>query len=83
MHEIERKIYVDEEILLNEYDFFYGKRKNEKVKFLFYQVKKNRITERTFSSYKYALNLARMRASDGRYKNFEFLIKSINETVAH
>ena len=77
MKEIERKIFVDSDILLNEYEYVYGKLKDNHCKFVYYNVKKDRESSGIFMTYSECLSLARSRANDGRYKNYEFLI-SIN-----
>lgn len=60
MYEIERRINVCGEILKDEFDYAYGANKETIKKHIW--------------NYTKALNLARQRARDGRYKNYEFLI---------
>ena len=74
MKEIERRIYVSEEILNNEYSYAYGENKNKEVTFTFYQVKTKKEATRIWNNYSEALALARYKANDKRYKNYEFLI---------
>lgn len=75
MKEIERRIYVSEEIFKNEYSYTYGADKDTKVTFAYYQVKKDKETiVGSLYTYTKALALARYRANDKRYKNYEFLI---------
>jgi hypothetical protein len=75
MKEIESRIYVTQELLLNEYDYVYGNKKNQEVTFVYYNVKKDREgTEKTFENYSKALDFARYRRNDGRYRNYEFFI---------
>lgn len=74
MNEIERRIFVSEKILLNEYEYVYGNRKNNMVKFSYYNFVKDRENIGIRMRYNDALALARGRANDKRYKNFEFFI---------
>ncbi len=74
MKEIERRIYVSEEILNNEYSYAYGENKSKEVTFTFYQVKTKKEATRIWNNYSEALALARYKANDKRYKNYEFLI---------
>ena len=75
MKEIERRIYVSEEIFNNEYSYVYGENKDKEVTFSYYQVKKDKeTTTRLKKNYSEALAFARYRANDKRYKNYEFLI---------
>lgn len=72
--EIENRIHVCEEILFNEYDFVYGNRKDEEVVFVYWNIKTDKESSPIRRTYRYALELARSRRRDGRYKNFEFII---------
>lgn len=72
--DMETRIFVGEEIALNEYEFYYGKRKDEKVTFIFYNFKKDRITETVFKNYRHALEIAREKTHDKRCNNFEYYI---------
>lgn len=74
MKEIERRIYISEEILNNEYSYAYGENKNKEVTFTFYQVKTGKETTGIWNNYSEALALARYKANDKRYRNYEFLI---------
>ena len=71
LQELERRIYATKEILLCEYEYYYGNRKDETVEFVYYNTKSDRTFVKEFT-YKLALSLARSRSRDGRYKNFEF-----------
>ena len=42
LREIERRIFVEEELLNNEYSFFYGEDKNTEVSFTYYNFCKDR-----------------------------------------
>lgn len=75
MKQIEKKTFVSEEIFANEYDYMYGKKKNEKVDFTFINVvTAKEITKHAIFTYRQALNLARERSKDGRYRNYEYVI---------
>nr|DAU38282.1 MAG TPA: hypothetical protein [Caudoviricetes sp.] len=74
LREIERNIYVTKEILLHEYAYYYGDRKDEIVEFVYYNIKRDRESVKEFT-YKEALDLARQRRADGRYKNYEYWIR--------
>ena len=63
MRQVEAKTFVSEEILLHEYDYMYGDKKDQKVN-----------TKYEAFDYQHALCLARERRNDGRYKNFEYII---------
>ena len=68
-------VFIDREIIQNEYKYYFGDKKDEKiVTFCYYNVKKDRKTELGLKTYKDALNLALERRNDGRYKNFEYFI---------
>lgn len=75
MIQIETKTFVSEEILLHEYDYMYGDKKDQKVNFTF--INKSTGKENTkygAFNYQHALCLARERRNDGRYKNYEYAI---------
>lgn len=75
MKQIEKKIFASEEIFANEYDYTFGEKKNEKVDFTFVNVvTAKEITKHAIFTYRQALNLARERSKDGRYKNYEYVI---------
>lgn len=74
MVQISLKIYLSEKIFENEYEYTYGKQKDNLVSFVFYNV----VTDKAVSkkmTYKKAIQLAYMRARDGRYKNYEYIIE--------
>lgn len=73
--ELERRIYVDDHIILNELAYVTGEHKDEPVNFTFHNVKTDKDTVKKMRSYSFALNLARSRTRDGRYKNYEFYIE--------
>lgn len=75
MKEIERRIFVSDEIFANEYSYAYGDNKSKQVTFAYYHTKTEKeTTVRLCFTYSEALDFARYRANDGRYRNFEFLI---------
>lgn len=74
MVELERRIFVDREIMLHEYDYVYGNKTNDLVYYSLYHVKKNKENRLFADTYNKVLKHARERARDGRYKNYEFLI---------
>ena len=74
MIEIEKRIYVSEDLFKNEYSYTYGENKDKLVNFVYYNWKKDRESRPIEWTYNDALSLARSRARDGRYKNYEFLI---------
>lgn len=75
MKEIERRIFIDDEIFKNEYSYVYGENKDNEVSFSYYHVKKDKESCSIRMKYSDCLNFARYRRNDGRYKNYEFLIK--------
>lgn len=74
MKELEKRIFVDEEILLNEYDYTFGEKKNVEVYYSLLNVKTDKLTRMYADTYNNVLRHTRERARDGRYKNYEFLI---------
>lgn len=75
MKQVETKIYVSEEILLHEYDYMYGDKKDQKVNFTFVNKRTGKEnTKHTAFNYRHALDLARERQNDKRYKNYEYVI---------
>ena len=74
MKEIEKRIFVTEDILLNEWHYLYGDKKDVLLDFVYYNFKKDKETNIGKRTYVENLELARSRRSDGRYKNYEFLI---------
>ena len=67
--------FIDENIIKDEYSYYFGDKKDVAVKFFYYNVKKDRVTELHKKSYADALAFALERGGDGRYKNFEFYIQ--------
>ena len=75
MVQIEAKTYVSEEILKNEYDYTYGEKKDQKVDFTFINTRTGKEnTKQAVFNYRHALDLARARRNEGRYKNYEYAI---------
>lgn len=79
MRELETKIFVSDYLLEHEYDYTFGDKKNENVVFIYYHLKREREGKRIIKTFGKALMLARERARDGRYKNYEFHIKRESE----
>lgn len=78
MRQIEAKIYISDELLENEYAYTFGEKKEEKVDFTFVSVATGKeITKHAIFTYRQALNLARERRNDGRYRNYEYIINNI------
>lgn len=75
MKQIEARTYITDQIYEKEWEYTYGKLKEEKVDFTFIKIKTGKCNKKQgLFTYKQAIELARMRTKDGRYKNFEFLI---------
>ena len=74
MKELEKRIFVDEEIILNEYDYTFGEKKSVEVYYSLLNVKTDKVTSMYADTYNNVLRHTRERARDGRYKNYEFLI---------
>lgn len=68
-------VFIDHEIIKDEYSYYFGDKKDVKVRFFYYNVKKDSETELLKRNYKEALILALSRMADGRYKNYEFYIQ--------
>lgn len=80
IREIERRIYVSERLFFQEYAYTYGSKRDEIVSFVYYNVKSDKETEVNLEmNYCDALDFARKRANDGRYKNFEFIIRDTHD----
>lgn len=74
-HQVETRTFVTTDILIHEYEHMFGDRKDMKVDFTFINNKTGKEnTKANVFTYREALELARSRRNDGRYKNFEFLI---------
>ena len=74
MYNVESRVWLSKDIYYNEWHFLYGDRKDEKVTFIYHNIKTGKDTIKPYWNYAYALSLARFRRSDGRYKNYEFHI---------
>ena len=74
MKELEKRIFVDDEIMLNEYDYTFGEKKDVEVYYSLLNVKTDKLTSMYADTYNNVLRHTRERARDGRYKNYEFLI---------
>lgn len=74
MKEIERHIYVDDEIFRDEYEFVYGTKSNIRCYVEYRHIKTDRCSCHISGTYRECLIFARKRTSDGRYKNYDLLI---------
>lgn len=74
MKEVERHIYVVDEILNNEYEFIYGKKRTTMCYVEYHHIKRDTYSCHVSGTYSECLTFARKRATDGRYKNYELLI---------
>lgn len=75
MKQIEARTYITHQIHEKEWEYTYGNLQEEKVDFTFIKIKTGKSNKKKgLFTYKQAIELARMRTKDGRYKNFEFLI---------
>lgn len=77
MHQLEKAIYVDGFIIAHEYDLLYGSKKDDVVGFSYYNTKKDKEYATKPMTYSRAINLARDRRGDGRYRNYEYYITQI------
>lgn len=75
MQELERRIFVSCYLLEHEIEYTFGDKKNESVVVSYYNLKRGREGKHITKTFGKALLLARDRARDGRYKNYEFHIK--------
>ena len=74
MKELEKRIFVDTEIMYNEYDYTFGEKKDVEVYYSLLNVKTDELTRMFADTYNTVLRHTRERARDGRYKNYQFLI---------
>lgn len=74
MKELEKRIFVDTEIMYNEYDYTFGEKKDVEVYYSLLNVKTDELTRMFADTYNNVLRHTRERARDGRYKNYQFLI---------
>lgn len=74
MKELEKRIFVDTEIMYNEYDYTFGEKKDVEVYYSLLNVKTDELTRMFADTYNNVLKHTRERARDGRYKNYQFLI---------
>lgn len=75
MHELDFRIFIDEEFHRNFDSWYTGDNKDRMVKFTYHNAVTNKDVSKTHLNFHNAVLLARRRQADGRYKNFEFLIK--------
>lgn len=74
MKQVENRIFVEKEIFLNEYSFYFGSKRSTDCYMSYYHTKDGRVRGHINGNYRDCLSFARNRANDRRYKNFEFLI---------
>lgn len=75
IHQIESRTFISENLLLHEYEYTFGDKKDVKVNFTYLNVKTCKENEKVgVFTYKQAISLARERRNDKRYKNYEFII---------
>ena len=74
MEQVETRIFVEREIFLKEYAFYFGSKRFVGCYMTYYHTKKGTETCHITGNYRDCLSFARYRANDRRYKNFEFLI---------
>lgn len=79
MQELERRIFVSDYLFEHEIEYTFGDKRNESVVFIYYNLKREREGKHIPETFRKALRLARERARDGRYKNYEFHIKREGE----
>lgn len=79
MQELERRIFVSDYLFEHEIEYTFGDKRNESVVFIYYHLKREREGKHITKTFGKALMLARERARDGRYKNYEFHIKRESE----
>lgn len=75
MKQVMLKVFISDEIFRNEYDYLYGSKAEQEVSFTYHNVKKDKEGKSINMTYKKALDFAYYRSRDGRYKNFEYLIR--------
>lgn len=71
--QLTNRITISKELFFSEYDYMFGKMKNELVKF-YYDHKVRGMGRPINKNYSKAIALATKRAGDGRYKNYNFYI---------
>lgn len=77
--EIERKIYLSDILFKNEYDYMFGKYQNDRVIKVTYYKEKNDYSKTIDSKFtlKEAIEFARNRMRDKRYRNYQILIDKL------
>lgn len=75
IHQVETRIFLTDDILIHEYEYTYGDRKDKKVDFTFVNnVTCKETAKKQVFTYRQAISIAREKRNDKRYKNYEFLI---------
>ena len=72
--EVESKIWIDQDLYSEEYEYMHGRLKDKAVTFTYVNTKTGKEKSTRVFVYKKALELARERRRDGRYKNYEYEI---------
>lgn len=77
--EIERKIYLSNDLFKNEYDYMFGKYQNDRVIKVTYYKEKDDYSKTIDSKFtlKEAIEFARNRMKDRRYKNYQIIIDKL------
>lgn len=77
--EIERKIYLSDDLFKNEYDYMLGKYQNDRIIKVTYYKEKNDYSKTIDSKFtlKEAIEFARNRMRDRRYINYQILIDKL------
>lgn len=75
MKEIERNVFLSDELFENEYEYMFGSKKDEIVTIIYYNTKTDKETVKRFWNYKLTLATAHGKAIDKRCKNFQYYIQ--------
>jgi len=83
-HEVSKRVFVSQEVFDNRRELFDGKRKDEHVKFTFYQAKRDKDMKVIYSeTYSSAVALALWKVKDKRCKNYEYYIEMLPQSNKH
>lgn len=77
--EVERKIYLSDNIFKNEYDYMFGEYENDRVIQVTYYKEKDDYSKTINKKFtlKEAIEFARYRMRDRRYKNYQIIIDKL------